>query len=233
LIPDVLLIEQNLPLEIRQFDQIAVHKPQCSHTRSHQLLGNHASQRAAPHQQHARPAQTSLPLAADLRQNRLTMVPIHFHEFHPLAPTRGGLIVAALTRNRMPVDTQQIMDEASKLGDIVAQHPAVIRYKDARSAIEKDPDATRLLAEFDRQLEALGRQQQSGMPVTDAQQQSLQVLQNKIVSHLKIKAMNLAQVEFTDLLRRITQTIQGRLNLQDAPAEGAGGGPRLSGLQQG
>ena len=29
----------------------------------------------------------------------------------------------------MPVDTQQIMDEAVKLGDLVAQHPAVARYK--------------------------------------------------------------------------------------------------------
>jgi cell fate (sporulation/competence/biofilm development) regulator YlbF (YheA/YmcA/DUF963 family) len=129
----------------------------------------------------------------------------------------------------MAVDTQQIMDEANKLGDLVAQHPAVSRYKDARKAVEQDPDANRLLAEFDRQIEALARQQQSGMPVTDAQQQSLEALQSRIVSHLKIKALNLAQVEFIDLLRRITQTIQGRLNLQEPPAGGAGG-PRLSGM---
>jgi cell fate (sporulation/competence/biofilm development) regulator YlbF (YheA/YmcA/DUF963 family) len=171
-----------------------------------------------------------LTFPADLRQNRLTVIPVDLHEFHPLAPPLMGLIVAALTRNRMPVDTQQIMDEASKLGDLVAQHPAVARYKEARTALEKDPDASRLMAEFDRQLEALGRQQQSGMPVTDAQQKSLEVLQNKIVSHLKIKALNLANVEFVDLLRRITQTIQGRLSLQEAPPAGGGGGPRLTGL---
>ena len=135
----------------------------------------------------------------------------------------------------MPVDTQQIMDEASKLGDLVAQHPAIVRYKDARKAIEQDADATRLLAEFDRQIEALARQQQSGLPVTDAQQSQLEALQSRIVSHLKIKAMNLAQVEFIDILRRITQTIQGRLSLQEAPAgapQAASGGPRLSGLAQ-
>jgi cell fate (sporulation/competence/biofilm development) regulator YlbF (YheA/YmcA/DUF963 family) len=135
----------------------------------------------------------------------------------------------------MPVDTQQIMDEASRIGDLVAQHPAVVRYKDARRAIEQDPEANRLLAEFDRQIESLGRQQQSGMPVTDAQQQALESLQSRLVSHLKIKALNLAQVEFIDLLRKITQTIQGRLNLQEAPAgaggaSGAGASPRLSGL---
>jgi cell fate (sporulation/competence/biofilm development) regulator YlbF (YheA/YmcA/DUF963 family) len=132
----------------------------------------------------------------------------------------------------MPVETQQIMDEAAKLGDLVAQHPAVSRYKDARKAVEQDPDANRLLADFDRQIEALARQQQAGMPVTDAQQQQLESLQSRIVSHLKIKALNLAQVEFIDLLRRITQTIQRQLNLQETPTQpqSQSGGPRISGL---
>ena len=139
----------------------------------------------------------------------------------------------------MPVDTQQIMDEAAKLGDLVAQHPAVARYKDARKAVEQDAEANRLMADFDRQIESLARQQQAGMPVTDAQQQQLESLQSRIVSHLKIKALNLAQVEFIDILRRITQTIQRQLNLQEggagAPPQGGGGaaaagGPRISGL---
>ena len=70
------------------------------------------------------------------------------------------------------------------------------------------------------------------MPVTDAQQTSLESLQNKIVSHIKIKALNMAQVEFIDLLRKITQTIQKPLNLSEGAAApgGGGGGPRLSGL---
>ena len=136
----------------------------------------------------------------------------------------------------MPVDTQQILDEASKLGELVKQHPAVSRYKEARKAVEQDADANRLMAEFDRQIETLSRQQASGMPVTDAQQQALESLQSRIVSHLKIKALNLAQVDFVDLLRKITQTIQRPLDLHDGTAGGApggaasGGGPRLSGL---
>lgn len=136
----------------------------------------------------------------------------------------------------MPVDTQQILDEASKLGELVKQHPAVARYKEARKAVEQDPDANRLMAEFDRQIETLGRQQASGMPVTDAQQQALESLQSRIVSHLKIKALNLAQVDFVDLLRKITQTIQRPLDLHDGTAGAAqaggasAGGPRLSGL---
>ena len=129
----------------------------------------------------------------------------------------------------MPVDTQQIMDEAVKLGDLVAQHPAVARYKEAKRVVEQDSEATRLLTELDRQIEVINRNAQAGMPPTDAQQQNIEALQNKIVSHIKIKALNMAQVEFVDLLRRITQTIQRPL--ADAPAGApTPTGPRLAGL---
>ena len=108
----------------------------------------------------------------------------------------------------MPVDTDQLIAEAEKLGQLVAQHPAVARYKDAQKAVEADPDAGRLMGEFNRQMDTLERQMQAGMNVTDAQRANIEALQARIVSHLKIKALNLAQVEFVDLLRKITQTIQ-------------------------
>lgn len=111
----------------------------------------------------------------------------------------------------MPVDTQQILSEAEKLGQLVATHPVVARFKDAQKAVANDPEAGRLLQEFDRTLDALGRQEQAGMPVTDAQRMQLESLQTRIASHLKIKALNLAQVEFVDILRKVTQTIQAQV----------------------
>jgi cell fate (sporulation/competence/biofilm development) regulator YlbF (YheA/YmcA/DUF963 family) len=115
----------------------------------------------------------------------------------------------------MPVDTAEILQQAEKLGQMLKEHPAVQRFKSAQKAVGDDPEASRLLGEFDRQLEALGRQEQQGRPITDAQRLQLETLQGKIVSHIKIKNLNLAQVEFVDLLRKISQTYQ-RL-LADAP----------------
>lgn len=139
----------------------------------------------------------------------------------------------------MAVDTQQIIDAAEKLGAMLAGHPAVARYQQAQKAVAEDPDAGRLLQDFDRTLEKLGRQEQSGMPVTDAQRQQLEALQSRIVSHLKVKNLNLAQVEFVDLLRKVNQTIQKPLTPEkpqqpqqpQAPAGTVGGssmGPRLA-----
>jgi cell fate (sporulation/competence/biofilm development) regulator YlbF (YheA/YmcA/DUF963 family) len=108
----------------------------------------------------------------------------------------------------MPVEETEIVQAAEKLGQLVAQHPSVAKFRAAQKAVGEDPDAAHLLADFDRQLETLGRQEQSGRPVTDAQRQQLENLQAKIVSHIKIKALNLAQVDFMDLMRKVSQTWQ-------------------------
>jgi cell fate (sporulation/competence/biofilm development) regulator YlbF (YheA/YmcA/DUF963 family) len=125
------------------------------------------------------------------------------------------------------------MDSAEKLGKMLREHPAVERYRQTQQTVSADAEAQRSLAEFDRQLETLARQEQAGMPVTDAQRQQLEALQSRIVSNIKVKALNMAQVEFIDLLRRVNQTILR--HVQDAAGQAAAGpqvapsaGPRLT-----
>ncbi len=102
----------------------------------------------------------------------------------------------------------EIFSLADKIGQLLKDHPTVAKYKAAQESLAKDPDAARLMGDFNRMLEALGRQEQQGMSISDAQRLSLEALQTKIVSHIKIKALNLAEVEFYDLLRKISQAYQ-------------------------
>jgi cell fate (sporulation/competence/biofilm development) regulator YlbF (YheA/YmcA/DUF963 family) len=111
----------------------------------------------------------------------------------------------------MPADTQQILEEAAKLADRVAEHPAVDNYRKAQKAVADDPDAARALSEFDRTLEQLVRQESQGLPVTDAQRTQLESLQNRIASNIKVKALNMAQVEFVDLLRKVNQKVLSKI----------------------
>jgi cell fate (sporulation/competence/biofilm development) regulator YlbF (YheA/YmcA/DUF963 family) len=124
----------------------------------------------------------------------------------------------------MPVDTTQIMEAAEKLGQMVAQHPAVDKYKAAQKSLQEDPDATRMMNEFNRQLMTLARQEESGMPVSDAQRHSLENLQTQLAAHLKVKALNMAQVEFIDLMRKVSDAI--RRYVSDQPQGGGPGGGR-------
>lgn len=119
----------------------------------------------------------------------------------------------------MPTDTQEIIDAAEKLGLMLADHPAVAKYKDAQRSVASDPDASRLLRTFEQQLDLLGRQEASGAGVTNQQRQQLEALQAQIISHIRIKALNIAQVDFIDLLRRVSQTIHRPLG--DASPIGA------------
>ena len=127
----------------------------------------------------------------------------------------------------MPTDTQSILDAAEKIGELVKDHPAFERYRSAAKSVSEDPEAGRLVNDFNRQLETLLRQEQSGMPVTDAQHQQLESLQQRIASHIKMKALHMAQTDFYDLMRKITQTIQKPL------ADVAGGGGGGQGAQGG
>jgi cell fate (sporulation/competence/biofilm development) regulator YlbF (YheA/YmcA/DUF963 family) len=125
----------------------------------------------------------------------------------------------------MPTDTQSILDAAEKVGQMVKDHPSFEKYRSAAKSVSEDPEAGQLVANFNRQLESLMRQEQSGMPVTDAQHQQLESLQMRIASHLKMKALQMAQTDFYDLMRKITQTIQKPL--ADVPT-GGGAGPKVA-----
>ena len=128
----------------------------------------------------------------------------------------------------MPTDTQSILDAAEKIGQLVKEHPSFERYRSAAKSVSEDPEAARLVNDFNRHLETLLRQEQSGMPVTDAQHQQLESMQQRIASHIKMKALHLAQVEFYDLMRKVTQTIQKPL-AEVAGGAGGGGGPPMGG----
>ncbi len=126
----------------------------------------------------------------------------------------------------MAVDTQQVLEAAGKVADLLSQHPAIEAYRKAQKAVAEDPDASRALGEFDRSLETLARQEAQGMPVTDAQRLQLESLQNRIVSNIKVKALNMAQVEFMDLLRKANQAMLSKIG-ETPHAPGAGAGPRV------
>ncbi|MGE5609844.1 MAG: YlbF family regulator [Bacillota bacterium] len=129
----------------------------------------------------------------------------------------------------MPVDTQQILDAADSLGKLVAQHPAVERYRQAQKSLAEDTDAGRLLNEFNRQIMTLARQEESGMPVTDAQRRQLEGLQAQLASHLKVKALNIAQMEFVDLMRKVSDGI--RKQVSELPGTPGGEGAPAPGTK--
>ena len=71
-------IEEHLSLQIRQFDNIAVDNPQMSDAGAHELIGQTASQSAAPDQHGSRAAQDVLSRRADLREQNLSLISVQW-----------------------------------------------------------------------------------------------------------------------------------------------------------
>jgi cell fate (sporulation/competence/biofilm development) regulator YlbF (YheA/YmcA/DUF963 family) len=137
----------------------------------------------------------------------------------------------------MPVETSQIVEAAEKLGKLIAEHPAIEKYRQAQKSLAEDPEASRLMGEFDQQLMTLAQQEQTGQPMSDNQRQRLESLQSMLASNLKVKAFSIAQYDLTDLLRKVSQAWQrpvaeaqglgSRGGNGGGMSAGGGGGPRL------
>ena len=128
---------------------------------------------------------------------------------------------------------QQITDTAAKLGDLVAEHPAIQKYADAQKALRNDTEASRLLQQFEQRAMVLARNEQMGQPVTANDRQELESLQQTIASNIRVKAFSIAQTEMTDLLRKVSQTWQrpvAKAQGQDDPADAS---PDTGGVQGG
>jgi cell fate (sporulation/competence/biofilm development) regulator YlbF (YheA/YmcA/DUF963 family) len=132
----------------------------------------------------------------------------------------------------MPVDTQAVIDAATKVGELLGQHPAVEKFKQAQLALQGDPDASRLLQDFNSVLTQISHNERAGLPPTEQQRKQFEALQTQIASHLKFKAYSIAEYELTDLMRKVSETWQKPLAARAgaagaAPAEPANAGPRL------
>lgn len=108
----------------------------------------------------------------------------------------------------MASDTQAVLDAAQKVADLLAEHPAVEKYKQAQKSLQDDPDASQLLKQFNSVLTQISHNERAGLPPTEDQRRSFEALQTQIAGHLKFKAYSLAEYDLTDLLRKVSQTWQ-------------------------
>lgn len=132
----------------------------------------------------------------------------------------------------MPADTNDIIAHAEKLGQMLVDHPSVTKYKQAQKSVAEDTDARSLMGDFNRMIEALGRQEQQGLSISDAQRLSLESLQSKLASNIKVKALNIAQMEFMDLLRKVSESWQKPLGgAMGAPEAAVAGNPKIVGAR--
>lgn len=114
--------------------------------------------------------------------------------------------------------TQEILDAATKLGKLIAEHDAAKRLESAAKQFNDNVDAQRLLTDYQRHVNAVGQKEASGQPIEVADKHKLEELQTKLSREPALGQLQMAQMDYLDLMRQVDAAIEGTANPTEAPA---------------
>ena len=120
--------------------------------------------------------------------------------------------------------TDQILQKARELGELIAEHDASKKLADVLSQLEKDQDAQRALNDYNRHLQTLAEKQQEGKPIEVADKQQLETLQKQVVTNPILSRFQMAQMDYVDLMRKVDEAMGGQTPTGTGPAGAMGGG---------
>ena len=105
--------------------------------------------------------------------------------------------------------TEDILDAAKKLGEMVAEHDAAKKLESAISALQKDTAAQQAMTEFNQHLQALAQKESAGQPIEVEDKRKLESLQQAVVMNVMLRNFQMAQMDYVDLLRKVDEQITG------------------------
>lgn len=106
----------------------------------------------------------------------------------------------------MPSD-QDILDLATKLGELIADHDAAKQIASATKAFEADINSQRAMADYQRFAQSLQAKAQQGGAIEVEDKQKLEALQQVVITNPLLANMQRAEMDYLDLLRKVDGAI--------------------------
>ena len=129
----------------------------------------------------------------------------------------------------MPTD-QDILDLATKLGELLAEHDATKNLASATKAFEADVDSQRAMADYQRFAQSLQEKAQTGGAIEVEDKRKLESLQQAVITNPLLANMQRAEMDYLDLLRKVDGAIVAMGGaVTQAPAGPAPAGPSIVG----
>lgn len=106
---------------------------------------------------------------------------------------------------------ENILQIAETLGKAIAESPQVQTMKQARDALQKEPDIEQTLKAFHEQADKMNRMEQQNQPIEVEEKRKLRDLQTKLAGSATFKTFTEAQMEYVDLMRKVNETMRRHL----------------------
>lgn len=102
-----------------------------------------------------------------------------------------------------------VIAAAEALGKELAAHPVVQKVDALVRELEADTEAKRLMADLRRHEEALMQKEAAGQPIEVADKHKRQELQQSVAVSSLLGRLQVAQMDYVDLMRRVDELIGG------------------------
>ena len=119
-------------------------------------------------------------------------------------------------------DSNTLVEQARELGKQIAQHDAAKKLRNAMKKLETDNDARQCLTDYNRHLIQLAQKEQMGQPIEPDEKRKLQSLQTAVVHNLTIRELQMAQMDFADVIRQVDEALTSETG-ELLPGLGGGG----------
>ena len=126
--------------------------------------------------------------------------------------------------------TEQIVKAAEELGKLIAKHPATEKYESTVKKLRDDVEAQRTLNDYYRHLATIAEKENRQEPIEVDDKRKVDELHDKVVSHPVLRNLQMVQMDYLDLIRRVDEAMSANTFQMPGPA---GGGPGVSGTSGG
>ncbi len=106
---------------------------------------------------------------------------------------------------------EEILDQAAKLGQMIAGSPEAGKLKQAQQALEAEPELKQLLQDTQQHMDKMSQLESSGQPIEVDDKRRLQELQNQLIASETFKQFTAGQVEYVDLMRKVNEAMRREL----------------------
>jgi cell fate (sporulation/competence/biofilm development) regulator YlbF (YheA/YmcA/DUF963 family) len=102
----------------------------------------------------------------------------------------------------------EIIEMAAGLGKRLAADPKATAYVQALRAVRDDPEAARIVHDFQVQAEKLGALEAEGKPIEPADKRRLMELQDRMIGDEKLKALQRAETDYALMMHHVNSAIE-------------------------
>jgi len=111
---------------------------------------------------------------------------------------------------------ERILNLAEQLGKALSEAPQTTKLHQARKALQSESQTAQMLSDYHQQVQKIAQLEREQKPIEPDDKHKLQELEDTLLESDAFKDFTAAQVEYVELMRKVSEGIRKHLGEPDA-----------------